>query len=287
MGTINTEGSPTLMTRQQQIEAATGRPMPQPGQMGTVAPPRPGTPEYEAYKAVASGSVPTAYVPQATQKTPGLRLQDQSQAAANTEAGKEFISEMRQNYAKLRDVPATLQNMDRAKSLAASEAKQFMGPFGESKLAITKFMRSNVPGMSNLDTAGVTNAEQLQSTLFNQVMDNLKKMDASPSQYQQQVMQEAFGTLRSDPQSVPKILDVFEAILRNRVDIHNQTVTSAESRGTTFPYDVKINLPAKTVGPVGRTPPVEAIRQLKMSPNTAAQFDAIFGQGAAAKALGR
>ena len=177
-------------------------------------------------------------------QTQAEQIQQAGQTAANTEASKEFIAEARQNYAKLRDVPATLANMDRAKQLALTQAQQFMGPFGESKLAITKFIRSNIPGMGNIDTEGVTNAEQLQSTLFNQVMDNLKKMDASPSQYQQQVMQEAFGTLRTDPQSVPKILDVFADILRNRVAIHNATVKSAEARGTQFPYDVTINLPS-------------------------------------------
>ena len=185
--------------------------------------------------------------------TPGLtqsqpeQIQQAAQTAANTEAGKEFISEMRQNYAKLRDVPATLENIERGKALASSQAKQFMGPFGESKLAVTKFFRANVPGMGNLDTKGVTSAEELQSTLFNQVMDNLKKMDASPSQYQQQVMQEAFGTLRTDPQSVPKIMDVFSDILRNRVAIHNETVSSAEKRGTAFPYDVNVKLPERKV----------------------------------------
>lgn len=182
-------------------------------------------------------------------QTQAEQIQQAGQTASNTEAGKEFVSEMRQNYAKLRDVPATLENMDRAKGLAASQAKDFMGPLGQSKLAVTKFLRSNVPGMSNLDTSGVTSAEELQSTLFNQVMDNLKKMDASPSQYQQQVMQEAFGTLKTDPQSVPKILDVFQDILRNRVELHNQTVKSAESRGTAFPYDISVNLKPKKVSP--------------------------------------
>jgi hypothetical protein len=178
-------------------------------------------------------------------QTQAEQIQQAGQTASNTEAGKEFVAEMRQNYAKLRDVPATLENMERAKTLAASQAKDFMGPLGQSKLAVTKFLRSNVPGMSNLDTSGVTSAEELQSTLFNQVMDNLKKMDASPSQYQQQVMQEAFGTLKTDPQSVPKILDVFQDILRNRVNLHNQTVKSAESRGTAFPYDISVNLKPK------------------------------------------
>lgn len=192
------------------------------------------------------GAIPTNTVISGAPKfgqTQEEQIRQAGMTAANTEAGREFIKKQSDNYEKLRDVPATLANMGRARTLATTEAKNFMGPFGESKLAITKFMRSNLPGMQNLKTEGVTNAEELQSTLFNQVMDNLKKMDASPSQYQQQVMQEAFGTLRTDPQSVPKIIDVFSDILKNRVSIHNDTVTSAESRGTTFPYDVRVRLP--------------------------------------------
>lgn len=207
-----------------------------------------------AYEAVASGRVSSATTsaPAAPKLgTVGLsqsqedQIRQQGQAAANTEAGKEFISEMRKNYGLLRDVPATLENMERSRQLAESSAAKFMGPFGQSKLEITKFMRANVPGMGNLNTEGVKNVEELRSSLFNQVMDNLKKMDASPSQYQQQVMQEAFGTLGTDPKAVGNILDVFGDILRNRVDIHNQTVESAEGRGTTFPYDVRIKLKAK------------------------------------------
>lgn len=222
--------------------------------------------ELDAINAVRSGQVTSARVPAPQEQNSigtipssavtagfggapkfGQNQEEQIRQAgltgANVEAGKEFIKKQADNYEKLRDVPATLANMDRAKQLALTQARDFMGPFGESKLAITKFIRSNIPGMENLNTAGVTNAEQLQSTLFNQVMDNLKKMDASPSQYQQQVMQEAFGTLRTDPQSVPKIIDVFADILRNRVAIHNQTVKSAEERGTVFPYNINVDLP--------------------------------------------
>lgn len=187
-------------------------------------------------------------------------VRQQAQLASNTEASKEFISEMRQNYAKLRDIPATIKNISRAKELAAGEAAQFMGPMGESKLALQKFFRANVPGMGNMNLEGVTKAEELQSSLFNQVMDNLKKMDASPSQYQQQVMQEAFGTLRTDPASLPKIMDVFEDILRNRVALHNETVGSAERRGTQFPYDVNVKLPAKKGQPLTAAEQQELIR---------------------------
>lgn len=217
-----------------------------------------------AFNAVAARKTPSAYgVIGATQTQEDVTRQA-GQVASNTEAGREFISEMRQNYAKLRDVPATLANIEHAKGLAAADAKTFMGPLGESKLALTKFFRANVPGMGNLKTDSVTSAEELQSTLFNQVMDNLKKMDASPSQYQQQVMQEAFGTLRTDPASVPKIMDVFAEILKNRVSLHNQTVESAEGRGTTFPYDVRVNLSkqnmVKDVVRSGKQPPAKVVK---------------------------
>lgn len=105
--TVQTEGSPTLMTHEQAIQAATGRPMPQPGmqpvpqasgqQMGSVPAPRPGTPDYEAYSQVAAGKVPSAYVPQtpAPQAAPGLRLQDQGENAYQVERGR--------GYAKMAD----------------------------------------------------------------------------------------------------------------------------------------------------------------------------------------
>ena len=218
--------------------------------------------ELAAIQAVESGQVPRAEVP-ASQlgvikprsvgfggaptfgQTQEEQIRQAGMTAANTEAGKEFIKEQANNFAKLRDVPASLANIEKAKSLASGNAAKFMGPLGETKLEITKFMRANMPGMSTLATPNVTGAEEIRAALFNQVMDNLKKMDAQPSQYQQQVMQDAFGKLGTDPAAIPAMLDVFADILRTKVDIHNQTVTSAEARGTQFPYDVKIKIPPK------------------------------------------
>lgn len=63
--------------------------------MGTVAPPQPGTPEHQAYQAVASGQVPTAYVPQTAPAAqapiamPGLSprgAREAAEAAAKKEA---------------------------------------------------------------------------------------------------------------------------------------------------------------------------------------------------------
>lgn len=288
-GTVNTEGAPTLMTRQQQIEVATGKPMPRPGFPVESKRERVGRMEsrLEILQREAADQMKEVgkvqpelqrEIDNTKKQIPGLRLQDQSQAAANTEAGKEFIAEMRKNYSLLRDVPATLANMERAKALAAGEAKKFMGPVGEWKLEATKFLRANVPGMEGIQTPAVTGAEEVRSAMFNQVMDNLKKMDAQPSQYQQKVMQDAFGTLGSDPAALPKMLDVFGDILRNRVAIHNQTVDSAEKRGTTFPYEVRIKLPEPNVESKSQTfdtkPPAAQFKGKRIrDKNTGAMFE--------------
>lgn len=175
--------------------------------------------------------------------TPLEGIDLKARESANMEASKEFISEMRQNYSKLRDVPSQFENLEKAKQLAIGNATQFMGPLGKTKLEITKFMRANVPFMNDINTDGVTSAEQLQTSLFAQVIENLKKLDAQPSQEQQRTLQAALGTLSSDPQSIPKMLDVFKDILTTRVAIHNRTVESAEERGTKFPHDIRIELP--------------------------------------------
>lgn len=111
MSTINTVGAPTLMTQQQQIEAATGQPMPQPGQpislnSGLRAPPTP--PEVQTQQNLAvidaelakPGITPQARAilqreraevagGQPAPRTPGLRLQDQEAGAREKEYGTE------------------------------------------------------------------------------------------------------------------------------------------------------------------------------------------------------
>jgi len=185
------------------------------------------------------------------------KVQRATRQAAGVEASKEFISEMRQNYSKLRDAPAMLSNIEAAKGLIP-QARGFMGPQGESMLTAAKFLNNRL-GME-IDVEGVTKAEELRTRIFQQVMDNLKKMDAQPSTYQQKVMEDALGKLGTDPNALPRVLDVMGDLVAKRVDIHNQTVDSALRSGTAFPHDVHINLPKKG----GKQPtPQEIVDELK------------------------
>jgi hypothetical protein len=96
---------------------------------------------------------------------------------------------------------------------------------------------------TNIATEGVEDATVLRSRLFTGVIENLRKLDAQPTQAQQQVLQDAIGNLGTDPNALPRVLDAFGDILREKVGAYNAEVTDAESRGVKFPYNPVIKLP--------------------------------------------
>ena len=161
---------------------------------------------------------------------------------ADVEANKEFIKETRENYSRLSNAPAVLQNIEDAKKLIPSAA-QFMGPGGGGLLEVAKFLNNRTP--IKIDPSGVKSAEELRSRIFFQIMENLKKMDAQPSQKQQELMQDALGRLGTDPSALSSILDAYGDVVRQKVDLHNKTVSESEKRGIKYPYDPKIVLESR------------------------------------------
>lgn len=160
---------------------------------------------------------------------------------ASVEAQKEFMKSTRATYDQLKQAPVALQSIERAKALVP-EARGFMGPGGETLLDAAKFLNNRV-GM-NINTEGVKSAEELRTRIFFNIMDNLKKMDAQPSQQQQQIMQEALGKLGTDPNALPQVLDAFGDVIRGKVELHNKEVQGAIERGVKFPYDPLVTLPS-------------------------------------------
>ena len=158
---------------------------------------------------------------------------------ASVEAQKEFMKSSRATYDQLKAAQPLLDNIDRAKELIP-QAKGFMGPGGETLLEAAKFLNNRV-GLG-ISTAGVKSAEELRSRIFFNIMDNLKKMDAQPSQMQQQIMQESLGKLGTDPNALPAVLDAYADVVRGKVQQYNEEVSGAEERGTKFPYKPQIRL---------------------------------------------
>jgi hypothetical protein len=180
---------------------------------------------------------------QAQPKGPNSVINVNTNTTASEEAQKEFMKSSRVTYDQLKQASTVLDNIERAKVLVPT-AKGFMGTGGETMLETAKFMNNRLG--TSIDTTGIKSAEELNSRLFIGIMDNLKKMDAQPSQQQQAAMKQALGSLGTDPNAMNSVLDVFGDIVRGKVDIHNAEVTGAEARGVKFPYNPVIKLPERT-----------------------------------------
>lgn len=178
-----------------------------------------------------------------------------TQLPASEEAQKEFMKESRQTYSALKNAPQVLENIDAAKKLVP-QAKGFMGAGGESVLQAASFLNNRLG--TNIDTKGVESAEELRSRLFLGILDNLKKLDSQPSQQQQEALRIALGSIGTDPNALPRVLNVFEESIRTKVGLYNQEVGDAEQRGVKFPYNPKIKLPAAPSGAGGLSPAEQA-----------------------------
>ena len=163
-----------------------------------------------------------------------------TQIPASEEAQKEYMKEARVTFNTLKSAPSVLTNMEEAKKLIPS-AKGFMGPGGEPMLKAASFLNNRLG--TNIATEGITDATVLRSRLFTGVIENLRKLDAQPTQSQQQVLQDAIGNLGTDPNALPRVLDAFGDILREKVGSYNTEVKDAEARGVKFPYNPVIKLP--------------------------------------------
>src|SRR5574341_168659 len=159
---------------------------------------------------------------------------------ASEEAQRDFIKSTRATYDALKQAPVALASIEKAKALIP-EARGFMGPGGEGLLDAAKFLNNRL-GMS-ISTEGIKSAEELRTRIFFNIMDNLKKMDAQPSQMQQQIMMESLGKLGTDPNALPRVLDAFADVIKGKVELHNREVRGAIQRGVKFPYDPIISSP--------------------------------------------
>jgi len=215
---------------------------------------------------------------------------------ASVAAQQKFVDAASDERKVLRNAPDTITNIEAAIKLIPT-ASTFMGKGGEPLLAAASFLNNRLG--FGISTQGVTDATVLRTRLFEGILDNLKKLDSQPSQEQQRVLSEALGNLGTDPAALEQILNRIGETVRSRVDRFNTDVTDAEARGVKFPFTPQIKLPAPKFAPgaaaaqiPGQGPapapaiPPAAIDLLKSGKGTDAQFDAIFGAGAAKRARG-
>lgn len=155
-----------------------------------------------------------------------------------TDAAKALVAD----YNTLKSIPSQVKQLDRVAQLAP---KSFAGSFADTKLQTVKFFNNNLG--TNIAPEKVNNTEELRTVLFTNIMDNLKKMDASPSQEQQRIMQASLGNIGTDPDALPKVVGVYKEILLDKAEEHNKRVGQTVEKGFKYPYDITVQVPKREV----------------------------------------
>ena len=203
-------------------------------------------------------------------------------APASETIQEEAMKELRETYKQLKTARVDIDNLRQAADLAKTSGRKYMGTGGSAFLEGAKFLKNRL-GV-DVDTSAIVNAETARTALFQNVLNNLRKLDAQPSQEQQRIMQEALGNLNTDPDALESVVRVYEDVIRGRVDLHNKSVDESIQSGIKMPYSLRIDLPPPR-DKIAPPPPPEAIAELRANPALKNKFDEIFGAGAADKAL--
>jgi len=170
---------------------------------------------------------------------------------ASVQAQKDFTSALSKRREALQNAPSTIKNLQGIRS-AVSQLKTFKGSMADKKIAIANFLNSNFG--TQIAPDDLANAQALNTRLFLPVMENLRAMDAQPSQAQQMMLQEAMGRITSDPGAIIQITKIMEDSIREKVKSYQRDVESASKNNIRFPFDPTIELPeSKEAKQVKRT----------------------------------
>lgn len=176
----------------------------------------------------------------------------QNWVPASETAQKEFIEEFRDTYKQLKTAPTDITNLRRAAELSKTEGRKYMGTGGDAFLSAAKFLKNRLG--FDIDKEALASAEEARALLFQNVLNNLRKLDAQPSQQQQLIMQQALGSLDTDPDALARVVQVYEDVIRGRVEQHNREFAEMKanpSLANAFPYSLEIKLPEPVKKPSG------------------------------------
>lgn len=184
LNTYNTPGTPTVLTRQQAIQAATGQPMPQPGQPQAPqqqpnAPqglppnvPQQDAPAFQYVQDQARQGLPARALGNsqyAGPQTPGMKLQDQGEGAQQHAAGTEVGKFFGDTYASLQrgamDASSKLSRLSRMETLLKDVDTGKLTPAGTNIAAYAKSLGIDMdPKLDNKQAAeALTNEIALQA----------------------------------------------------------------------------------------------------------------------------
>ena len=196
------------------------------------------------------GAVDYSAKEQAARRAGAASTRIQNFTPASETAQTEFIKEFRDTYKQLKTAPTDIANLRRAAELSKTEGRKYMGTGGEAFLSAAKFLKNRL-GI-DVNEKAIADAEEARTVLFQNVLNNLRKLDAQPSQQQQFIMQQALGSLDTDPDALARVVQVYEDVIRGRVEQHNREFAEMKANpklANAFPYSLEIKLPERAAAP--------------------------------------
>jgi hypothetical protein len=206
----------------------------------------------DPYTGKEIGKVDYSATEQAARRAGAPSTKIQNWVPASETAQKEFIQEFRDTYKQLKTAPTDIANLRRAAELSKTEGRKYFGTGGDAFLSAAKFLKNRLG--FDIDKEALASAEEARALLFQNVLNNLRKLDAQPSQQQQLIMQQALGSLDTDPDALARVVQVYEDVIRGRVEQHNREFAEMKANpnlANAFPYSLEIKLPEPVKKPSG------------------------------------
>lgn len=172
----------------------------------------------------------------------GIKLQDDSSRKFGEQVAASSATSLLEGRDKAKAASDSLVGIQKARGAIAGTV--FQGSGAETKLAVSKFINANIPGV-NIDPEKVSNTDYLKSTLGAGLLAEAKTLGTNPSNADATRINDIVGSITKDPGAMAKILDWRQEMAERAIKNHNLTVDDAETRGMTSPYDLRVKGPQK------------------------------------------
>lgn len=188
----------------------------------------------------ANTSSPTVQsTSESSRKPGGIALQDDSSKKFGEQVASKSADSLLESRDKAKAANDALIGIDKSRKAIAGGV--FQGTGADVKLSIAKFINSNVPGV-NIDPDKVSNTDYLKSTLGSGLLAEAKTLGTNPSNADATRINDIVGSVGKDPKAMQMILDWRQEMAERSVNNHNSTVSDAEKRGMSSPYDLRVTL---------------------------------------------
>lgn len=268
---VDAAGGPVALTPAQQRAAANGGIDPANPRPQSPMSPRPGDTDQQA---IYGKEMKDAQARLAAAKTPeektraqsdidgigretkrlGIKLQDDSSRKFGEQVAVKSADSLLEGRDKAKAASDSLIGIQKARGAIGGTV--FQGSGAETKLAVSKFINANIPGV-NIDPEKVSNTDYLKSTLGASLLAEAKTLGSNPSNADASRINDIVGSITKDPGAMAKILDWRQEMAERSINNHNSTVDDSEKRGMTSPYDLRVKTPMSQApaAPVGKTVP--------------------------------